>query len=703
MIRAILWWAGCGLALSALTRHADLVLAVVVVAAVGIAWLLVARRRTPISWLFGLALGLSLVWLAAGVIFADSFSSGQVVWVLPEHSFESGVVLGGAVTTGALEYASRAAVDAIAVGAVLLAAWVLPAPRELARLCEVLAGRAAPALLPLAFVTSSRSWREASARADAWWATSPARSAPAWHAPVRLAAFILASAASLVVAVGGLDVAGVDLLGGVLIWQLVVGAALEVRRAAPRAGAMTRQARIGDEVVAELTDFSLWLPGRGLLLDQITFTPVGLTVVVGRNGAGTSTLLRATAGKVPHDARVRGGHPRPADTLISLVETSDHLLDRTVAELAEGVDRELLAALGVLARSGQATSELDASTRHALCIGHALALPGTRLLLLDQPMTRLSPEHRGPLAEAVHRAVRAGVVVVWAEHVLEDVLDHADFVAELHEGRLHMQPAGQWTSRHLPAPPHHAAARLLGHDPRTWGDLERLGADERVRDALPRGGSNGPDRGTRVTADGSVSRLGVDLDLHRGETVGVLAPLGRDDEAVRQAQRLVAIWRGQRRLPGAVELPPRTRLDSYLRRVAGGDDEQAAVLLEHCRELAPVHPRRRLGELSDGEQAVVRWVVAATSDRPALLVHPEASLDPANRRRVARALREGKGPGAVAVISDPEFAARACHRLVLLTPDGPVHGTPTVVADRMPVPPVLRRAGARILRVEELA
>jgi energy-coupling factor transporter ATP-binding protein EcfA2 len=56
----------------------------------------------------------------------------------------------------------------------------------------------------------------------------------------------------------------------------------------------------------QIDHLSVWLPGRGTVLADLSLELMGVTLVAGRSGRGASTLLAAIAGRLPAGARIAG-------------------------------------------------------------------------------------------------------------------------------------------------------------------------------------------------------------------------------------------------------------------------------------------------------------------------------------------------------------------------------------------------------------
>jgi branched-chain amino acid transport system ATP-binding protein len=182
--------------------------------------------------------------------------------------------------------------------------------------------------------------------------------------------------------------------------------------------------------------------------------PAGqITCLMGRNGTGKSTLLRAIMGLSPPS---RGTitlagtpiHQRPAHEIpqagIGYVPQGRRLFGpMTVAEnlavglLARGTpatrDRVLALFPRLAERLRQPARTLSGGEQQMLAIGRALCLEPT-VLLLDEPGEGLQPSMVALIAEAVLRLKADGVAVLLVEQRVETALRLADRIAFMGQG-----------------------------------------------------------------------------------------------------------------------------------------------------------------------------------------------------------------------------------------------------------------------------
>jgi putative ABC transport system ATP-binding protein len=187
-----------------------------------------------------------------------------------------------------------------------------------------------------------------------------------------------------------------------------------------------------------------------------------LVVVRGRSGAGKTTLLtllggldRPTAGRVEVEGRDLSTLPSaeltdlrrhlvgyvfqgfgllPILTAAENVELPLRLVGADPAERDERV-RELLEGVGMASRANHRPAELSGGEQQRVAIARALA-NRPRILLADEPTGQLDSETGHLIMTLLRRIVRdAGVTAIVATHD-PAMLDVADRVVHLHDGRI---------------------------------------------------------------------------------------------------------------------------------------------------------------------------------------------------------------------------------------------------------------------------
>jgi simple sugar transport system ATP-binding protein len=318
---------------------------------------------------------------------------------------------------------------------------------------------------------------------------------------------------------------------------------MKLRRANGDAGAMPARtspvSQQGRHAIVEMRDISKRF-GPVLANDRISLDlwPGEVHAVLGENGAGKTTLMNILAGMYQPDAgtiRIAGEEVQiasPADALQRGIGTvyqhftlvpNLSILENVVLGAEGGFVLDLREAeerlKGMLADFGLDVSPLT-EIRH-LALGQRqrveiikVLLRGSRVLLLDEPTSVLTPGEVASLLELLRRLRNQGVAVVLITHKLGEALAVSDRVTILRGGRnagefgpdvmsgankesvrqriVEQMFGGSQGGEMPPAAPHRAGEPLL-----TLTNISTLG-----------------DRGSPALHD-------LSLDLYRGEVFGI--------------------------------------------------------------------------------------------------------------------------------------------------------------------------------------
>ncbi|GAB5470144.1 MAG: ATP-binding cassette domain-containing protein [Rhodospirillales bacterium] len=230
--------------------------------------------------------------------------------------------------------------------------------------------------------------------------------------------------------------------------------------------------------IRPLRGMNLEIARKGLPLlqvDDIAFQGVGLSVVMGANGAGKSLLLRVLAGLVqPDRGRVLWGRQPPQRRRrqrLGYVFQKPVLLRRSA--LANVVYPLRAAGVGATAARDQALQALagarldDLARRPArvlsggeqqrLALARALALR-PEVLFLDEPTASLDPASTLAIEQMILSARAAGTGIVLVTHDAGQARRLADEVVFLHRGRIVERAAAE---RFFAAPASREAAAYL--------------------------------------------------------------------------------------------------------------------------------------------------------------------------------------------------------------------------------------------------
>ncbi|WP_270889081.1 ABC transporter ATP-binding protein [Pedococcus sp. 5OH_020] len=191
------------------------------------------------------------------------------------------------------------------------------------------------------------------------------------------------------------------------------------------------------------------LRGQTVVLREVDLEvrPGEVVALMGRNGAGKSSLLGALSGKLaPTTGRValrtwnRPGQPSDGgtDVVLSPQDPWSILGHASVAEqvrAAGGAAQSLLDRLAPRLAVERAPAELSEGQRMCVALSLALARPAP-LVLMDEPTRGLDYGAKARLVELVDELAAAGRTVVIATHDVELAAELASRVVVLAEGEI---------------------------------------------------------------------------------------------------------------------------------------------------------------------------------------------------------------------------------------------------------------------------
>jgi len=216
----------------------------------------------------------------------------------------------------------------------------------------------------------------------------------------------------------------------------------------------------------EMANLSAGYLGRDVLHELSLSVPAeGLTAIIGPNGHGKTTLLRAISGLVPRcsgaitldgrplqglrpDARVAAGvvHVPQGDMVFAEMTVLDNLLMGAylpaAARSAKERLEEVFALLPKLAeRRGQIASTLSGGERRMLGIGRGLMADG-RVILLDEPSLGLAPIVIEQIYALIAQLKNSGRTLLVVEENAARVVELAEAIHLLDDGRFVWSGAG---------------------------------------------------------------------------------------------------------------------------------------------------------------------------------------------------------------------------------------------------------------------
>jgi simple sugar transport system ATP-binding protein len=293
--------------------------------------------------------------------------------------------------------------------------------------------------------------------------------------------------------------------------------------------------------------------------------------LLGENGAGKSTLMAILAGMQQPDAgrirvageAVRIDSPRAAlklgigtvyqhSTLIGALTVIENLLlgdTRALRLDVAGARRrleELSAMLGVEIDPDVRAEELALGRQQQVEIIKAL-WRGSRVLILDEPTSMLTPQAVRELQSVLERLKASGLAVVFITHKLHEAVALGDRISVLRQGRLSGGIEREHIRSSSPEQLEGEIVRLMFGDSDEAGEVAELqiGVEGHRPAARPRREEDVALELEHAHARGDGSQPGIDdvsLVLHLGEVLGVAGVDGNGQRA------LAETISGQRRL-----------------------------------------------------------------------------------------------------------------------------------------------------------
>ena len=328
----------------------------------------------------------------------------------------------------------------------------------------------------------------------------------------------------------------------------------------------------GDTTPAvELIDITKAFPGV-IANDHISLKamPGEVLCLLGENGAGKSTLMNILSGLYQPDsgsiemdgAAVRIDSPKSGRELgigmvyqhLSLIPTLSVLENlmlgsnpglRLDADAARARMDELSGTLGVSLDPDATTGTLALGQQQQIEIIKAL-WKGSRVLILDEPTTMLTPQGIAELQNVLRQLKATGLAIIFITHKLHEAIAIGDRVVILKSGHVvgHIDQDVIGSST-----PHQLQQRIVemmfGEQPDETTDIAELREEASVAHELHSIGEDVVLEVIEATAEGAPGQHGVEsvsLQVHGGEIVGVGGVDGNGQQALAQ------VIAGQQRL-----------------------------------------------------------------------------------------------------------------------------------------------------------
>jgi general nucleoside transport system ATP-binding protein len=285
--------------------------------------------------------------------------------------------------------------------------------------------------------------------------------------------------------------------------------------------------------------------------------------LLGENGAGKSTLMGILAGMQQPDSgqiRVAGeqvviSSPRTAldfgigtvyqhSTLVGALTVVENLILGDSRALRLDVSgamarlKEFSAMLGVEIDGSALTSDLALGRQQQVEIIKAL-WRGSRVLILDEPTSMLTPQAVAELQVVLNRLREAGLAVVFITHKLHEAVALSDRISVLRQGRVTGTIDREEVKHSSPEELESTIVQLMFGDSIDVADVPEMQVELAAR-------GSGADTaeatvaleliGARARGDGTQPGLeDVSLRLHVGEVLGIAGVDGNGQRALAEA------------------------------------------------------------------------------------------------------------------------------------------------------------------------
>ncbi len=466
-------------------------------------------------------------------------------------------------------------------------------------------------------------------------------------------------------------------------------------------------------------------PGVQALTDvDLDLNEGEIHAVVGENGAGKSTLIKILTGVERPDAGAMtymGEHyevhsPQHAQQMgISTVYQEVNLCPNlTVAEnvligrapMRWGVSidwktmnrraREILAGLDIHIDVTRPLGSYSVAIQQMAAIARALDISSAKVLILDEPTSSLTVRETTQLFEVMERLRGEGIAIVFITHFLDQVYEVSDRVTILRNGEV----VGTYDTASLPRI--ELVSLMLGRSLAALDDMaeHKMKTRERISDEAFL-------RAEGLGLTGAIEPF--DLDLHKGEVVGLAGLLGSgrtelarllfgldrpdagsldiDGQAVGDYSPAASIGRGialapeDRKEDGIIaDLSVRENIilavqarRGWLRRISTREAEEIAERFIELLHIATPSTDQPVKNLSGGNQQKVilaRWL--ATDPQLLILDEPTRGIDVGTKADIQKLVLDlaAEGKSCVFISSELEEVLRTSHRIVVLRDRG---------------------------------
>lgn len=188
--------------------------------------------------------------------------------------------------------------------------------------------------------------------------------------------------------------------------------------------------------------------GKNNVLHDINFqaNPGEIHAIIGPNGGGKSTFVKALLGQLSHQGTITQDWPAATGTVGYMPQSValDHTLPITVRDylalclqqmpafigLSPSFNKKVKAILEKVHLKGKEKflfSELSGGERQRVLFAQAL-IPSPDILILDEPMNSIDKSGAEIFSQLIDELKAQGVTIIWIHHDLAEVKRKADYV-----------------------------------------------------------------------------------------------------------------------------------------------------------------------------------------------------------------------------------------------------------------------------------
>lgn len=196
--------------------------------------------------------------------------------------------------------------------------------------------------------------------------------------------------------------------------------------------------------------------GKNTVLKDINFqaNPGEIHAIIGPNGGGKSTFIKALLGQLAHKGTITQDWPKAEGTIGYMPQSVaiDNTIPITVQDyialciqqmpaffgLSSKVKKDVAKVLQKVHLKGKERfmfSELSGGERQRVLFAQAL-IPAPDILILDEPMNSIDKSGAEIFSEIIDELKAEGVTIIWIHHDLAEVKKKADYVTCLNREQI---------------------------------------------------------------------------------------------------------------------------------------------------------------------------------------------------------------------------------------------------------------------------